>query len=427
MLFVSGLHASCTLSALKTAFTTAINSKGLTITPERVVLSQPMWTTKGSPSRYERKGWIILPTVESLQSVREAMTELRISIPGPVDSVTGAPSVLFEFTAPLTQHTIRLPPHMLPEHLSSSHRIAVDTYKARELAELFDTDRNIPIDSRLSAILSSPTVEQACTKSSDKLDIAIAYLRRVHFFVFYGGRFYQNEAHLLSLSAGCSYRSGALATQSSKGTIVSVAESTGAEATIEESKKEVTVTGEDEEGEEEDDEEYGRDKYEEDDEDADESRSRKRRLESEDNETTPVELTAVTTTDPSTMRVTDEPSDYVKRGHTDKRVEIMIRELRAKVAHSHALLEQRNKKEAAGVDTATNVDSEVEPTIENDGDAQASKALESGQRHEVVHLTRDEQDVQTLQALNDQVTNRLLLPFPFYICQVIITINFFLT
>ena len=53
-LFVAGLHASCTLSVLKAAFTTAITVAGLSTPPERVVLSQPMWTTKGLPSRYER-------------------------------------------------------------------------------------------------------------------------------------------------------------------------------------------------------------------------------------------------------------------------------------------------------------------------------------------------------------------------------------
>ena len=135
-----------------------------------------------------------MPTLESLQSVLEVLnSELRIpginahtytylfrvciphtckiryicifcSVPGHVDPTTGAPTVLFEFTATLSQHIIRLPPHMLPVHLSSTHRIAVDTFKARELAELFDIDRNIPLESRLSTILSLPTVEQACTK-----------------------------------------------------------------------------------------------------------------------------------------------------------------------------------------------------------------------------------------------------------------------
>ena len=53
-LFVSGLHASCTVVALKAAFSAAITAAGLATHPERVVLSQPMWTTKVQPSRYER-------------------------------------------------------------------------------------------------------------------------------------------------------------------------------------------------------------------------------------------------------------------------------------------------------------------------------------------------------------------------------------
>lgn len=61
-LFVTGLHASCTLSALKAAFASALSDKGLDFAPERVVLSQPMWTTKGQPSRYERYAIIYIIT-----------------------------------------------------------------------------------------------------------------------------------------------------------------------------------------------------------------------------------------------------------------------------------------------------------------------------------------------------------------------------
>ena len=39
----------------------------------------------------------------------------------------------------------------------------------------------------------SPMILDFLTKPTDKLDIAIAYLRRVHFVNFYGGRRYRDE------------------------------------------------------------------------------------------------------------------------------------------------------------------------------------------------------------------------------------------
>ena len=45
--------------------------------------------------------------------------------------------------------------------------------------------------------------ERCCVSLSD---IAIAYLRRVHFVAFYGGRRYRDEAHLLAMSPSLTYR-----------------------------------------------------------------------------------------------------------------------------------------------------------------------------------------------------------------------------
>ena len=39
-----------------------------------------------------------------------------------------------------------------------------------------------------------------------RTDIAIAYLRRVHFVTFYGGRRYRDEAHLLAMAPSLTHR-----------------------------------------------------------------------------------------------------------------------------------------------------------------------------------------------------------------------------
>lgn len=50
---MSGIHSSCTLPMFKAAITTAFAERGVAAQPERVVMSQPVWT-KTMPSKFER-------------------------------------------------------------------------------------------------------------------------------------------------------------------------------------------------------------------------------------------------------------------------------------------------------------------------------------------------------------------------------------
>ena len=52
-----------------------------------------------------------------------------------------------------------------------------------------------------------PSVVEAITKPIEHLDVAIAYLRRVHFVSFYSGRRYRDESHLLAMAPSVMYRS----------------------------------------------------------------------------------------------------------------------------------------------------------------------------------------------------------------------------
>ena len=71
--------------------------------------------------------------------------------------------------------------------VSSKDRIAQDKESALELAKAYDAQRNIPQECRLEAILSKAFQEITDDQSEDVLDMAIAYLRRVHLFSFYNG------------------------------------------------------------------------------------------------------------------------------------------------------------------------------------------------------------------------------------------------
>ena len=116
--------------------------------------------------------------------------------------VSGDVPILFEFSIQALLHAPRQ--HgSLPDFMSSFPRVNKDTIRAMELAALLDEDRKVPEESRLTTILNpdlNPDISRSLSKPTDKLDIAIAYLRRVHFVTFYGGKRYRDEAHLLAIA-----------------------------------------------------------------------------------------------------------------------------------------------------------------------------------------------------------------------------------
>jgi hypothetical protein len=81
-----------------------------------------------------------------------------------------------------------------------------DKIQSKELAAALDEERNVPAETRLAAILSSTEVIAACERPTDLLDIAIAYLHRVHFVNFYEAYRYRDEGHMLLQSSRLYYR-----------------------------------------------------------------------------------------------------------------------------------------------------------------------------------------------------------------------------
>ena len=52
----------------------------------------------------------------------------------------------------------------------------------------------------VESILALAMQKEALKYPTDKLDISIGYLRRVHFVTFYGAKRYRDEAHMLSMA-----------------------------------------------------------------------------------------------------------------------------------------------------------------------------------------------------------------------------------
>ena len=126
-MYVSGIHACCPKQVFKNLILEAltahnnVNQKHLPV-PERIVIAQPTWNPRNI-EKFERCAdnlqkslekqispyfsscvcmyvcvwvffrfaWVIMPTEESARSMSALLKDLRLSVPGPVDSITGEP------------------------------------------------------------------------------------------------------------------------------------------------------------------------------------------------------------------------------------------------------------------------------------------------------------------------------------------------
>lgn len=150
-----------------------------------------------------------MPTAASAKQAVAALRDLTVGIPGPLDPETGEAKIIFSFTISAMLHNpqMRNQGHGASDIRSHAQRVTVDTTRALELAELLDDEREVPETSRLHSIFKESTVESALKKPTDKLDVAVAYLRRVHFVMFYTGKRFRDEAHMLSLAPSIIHRS----------------------------------------------------------------------------------------------------------------------------------------------------------------------------------------------------------------------------
>jgi hypothetical protein len=235
-IYLSGIPDCCTKSQLKNAILLAFSNPELNrydnadsiasptptessaeatdaakaiLAAERIVISSPQWSSK-HPPLHERSAWVIMQSSDQVAQAVKTLKHLIVQIRGNESINEDMPDILYEFTLNASVHTPR-PGPSLPLYLSDSRRIAADTKKAMELCDLLDEERRVPDVSRLSSIIDAtvqPTIHQALMKSpTSSLDLAIAYLRRVHCVSFYGARKFRDESHMLSYAPAVLHRS----------------------------------------------------------------------------------------------------------------------------------------------------------------------------------------------------------------------------
>lgn len=146
-----------------------------------------------------------MPTVDAAKLALKELADLKVDVFEPLEPEDREPVVSFTFTVHARQHHPKL---FFENNIHCAHhmRVQADSVRALELAELLDEERKVPAESRLGAILEEPAVQAALVKPTDKLDVSIAYLRRVHFLNFYLAKRYRDEAHMLSMGPSVPFR-----------------------------------------------------------------------------------------------------------------------------------------------------------------------------------------------------------------------------
>jgi len=91
-----------------------------------------------------------MPTEQSARAASAILKDLKLNVPGPIDSHTGEPQprVAMSFSITATIHMTRNS-LILPDHISHGLRVQMDTEKAQELARLLDEEKGIPPQTRL--------------------------------------------------------------------------------------------------------------------------------------------------------------------------------------------------------------------------------------------------------------------------------------
>lgn len=197
--------AACTRATLVQAIKLAIaeakptdRTKDLSF--DRLSLSFPSWNHKGSVTSFDRVGWITLGEGCTAEDALKVFRDVRVEIPHPVKKPEHGDSPLLSFRL---QASVHCPKHAtpLPDFMSLDSRIEYDTKRATSIAAFLDELRDIPQESSLSAILEELSeVDKDQMSNTDRLDISLAYLRRVHLFVYYSGKKCSDEAELLSVA-----------------------------------------------------------------------------------------------------------------------------------------------------------------------------------------------------------------------------------
>lgn len=166
---------------------------------ERIALTDAV---KNRHRDFVRTAWIIYPTDQEAKNASRRLHKLKVTAPPGITS-----HATLDRTTGTRFFELQAFPHLARGYLgvakafSVSTRVTHDTKQARKLADALDQAAGIEPGHRLSALLAGEAVQEALSTAGPcaELDVTIAYLRRVHMYLYYFGEQCNTEGELLAI------------------------------------------------------------------------------------------------------------------------------------------------------------------------------------------------------------------------------------
>ncbi|CAM9208660.1 unnamed protein product, partial [Choristocarpus tenellus] len=173
---------------------------------ERILTSD---ATKAHNDDFARSAYIIYPTSEAAHSAHQRLNKLRVFAKSHQSGSNGKQGhgdggKFFE----LKTFSFRPRGHgSVDSEFSEAHRVVHDTQQSIALAKAIDTEQGLTSkELGITFLLQREEVEEALAASplsTAKLDLVCAYLKRVHFFVYYKGQQCQDEGDIIGVRTAC--------------------------------------------------------------------------------------------------------------------------------------------------------------------------------------------------------------------------------
>ena len=198
--------------------------------PVRVIPGRQVLRQKRTPYELTRCAWVVLDNHGDAREAVQIIEGEPFTIPSSEGkaSAESSPTKKVKVTASLHR------PHeskRLPRGYSNIWRMQFDLRRCKRLALLLDAERGVPSLASLSAVLTAveayqqkqvsaensegvssatQSSQQRLVDMSDQLDVAVAYLRRVHWVAYFQSSAHDCESELLRRESGIAVREGEL-------------------------------------------------------------------------------------------------------------------------------------------------------------------------------------------------------------------------
>ena len=198
MLCVARIPQFISQRAVSEAIHKALESEAGTVAIDRILF---MDASKNRKHDFEWDAWVVLASRDDMAAAERALASFRVEVERPLlewhdNMLSQPPDELEHFTLEARKQRPPTPRPFGGTQLAGAARVAHDLAQAGRLAKVLDADRALEPAGRLEPLLQSIVDHPLSTRQ--RLDISLAWLRRVHLTLYYDYFECADEADLLA-------------------------------------------------------------------------------------------------------------------------------------------------------------------------------------------------------------------------------------